>query len=42
MVFVHLMITVQKHKILYSKNHHTIEDFKMAITEYIRNVDLLY
>ena len=24
---------------VYSKNPHTIDDFKMAITEYIRNVD---
>jgi hypothetical protein len=31
------MITVQK--TVYSKNPHTTDDLKMAITEYIRNVD---
>jgi hypothetical protein len=35
------MITVQKisKNILNSFNPHTIDDLKMAITEYIRNVD---
>jgi hypothetical protein len=33
---MHLMITVQKTL----KNPHTVDDFKMAITEYIRNVDI--
>jgi ABC-type phosphate/phosphonate transport system ATPase subunit len=32
---VHQMITVQK----YSNKPHGIDDLKMAITEYIRNVD---
>jgi hypothetical protein len=30
------MITIQK---VYSKNPHTVGDLKMAITEYIGNVD---
>jgi hypothetical protein len=37
-VSVHLMITVPK-KTVYSNNPHTIDDLKMAIKEYIRNVD---
>jgi hypothetical protein len=35
---VHLMITVKKNSV-YSNIPHTIDDLKMAITEYIRNVD---
>jgi hypothetical protein len=35
-VSVHLMITIQK---VYSNNPHTIDDLKITITEYIRNVD---
>jgi hypothetical protein len=34
-VSVHPMITVQK-----TRNPHIIDDLKMAITEYIQNVDL--
>jgi hypothetical protein len=36
-VSVHLMITVQNS--VYSNNPHTIDDLKMDVTEYIRNVD---
>jgi hypothetical protein len=38
-VSVHLMITLQKSRknSVYSNNPHTIDDLKMAITEYIRN-----
>jgi hypothetical protein len=36
---MHLMITVHAMKnSVYSNNPHTIDDLKMAITEYIRNV----
>jgi hypothetical protein len=40
-VSMHLIITVQKtHKnSVHSNNPHTTDDLKMAITEYIRNVD---
>jgi hypothetical protein len=36
-VSMHLMITVKNS--VYSNNPHTIDDLKMAITEYVRNVD---
>jgi hypothetical protein len=36
---VHLMITAQKNTQKYSNNPHTIDDLKMNITKYIRNVD---
>jgi hypothetical protein len=36
-VSVHLMITVKKNSV-YSNIPHTIDDLKMAIAEYIRNV----
>jgi hypothetical protein len=39
-VSVHLMIIFKNTKnLVYSNNPHTINDLKMAITEYIRNVD---
>jgi hypothetical protein len=40
-VSMHLMITVQKTRknSVYSNSPHTVDDLKMAITEYIRNVD---
>jgi hypothetical protein len=39
-VSVNLMITVQKtRQNMYSNNPHTIDDLKMAITEYVRNLD---
>jgi hypothetical protein len=39
-VSVHMMVTVQKtRKNMYSNNPDTIDGLKMALTEYIRNVD---
>jgi hypothetical protein len=40
-VSMHLMIRVQKTRknSVYLNNPHTIDDLKMAITEYIRNMD---